>query len=243
MKPHIAPLAFALALSLPAVAQAASDAGGLFSFIALTSDYRYQGVSTTDGNAATQGNIHYWRPDGWYAGLFISQVNFKYPGQPTYEVDSYLGKNLEFQGGKTELKLQIMGSAFPNNRSPGPTYDFLTFEVAAKHVMGPLTASTLFTFVPEGSYRSGKVWRVESEADYAAAPKLTLKALTGYQWGGRGHERTYWSLGAATSWKTLGFELKYVDTDRTRENCGFLPKACDATVVGTVTVQLPPLMF
>ncbi|HEV7384111.1 MAG TPA: hypothetical protein VGN89_04470, partial [Phenylobacterium sp.] len=105
-----------------------------------------------------------------------------------------------------------------------------------------LTTSAIFAFVPEGSYRSGKVWRVEGEADYAVAPKLTLKALTGYQWGGRGHERTYWSLGAATSWKTLSFELRYVGNDRTRETCGFRPKSCDAAVVGTVTVNLPPIL-
>jgi uncharacterized protein (TIGR02001 family) len=190
-----------------------------------------------------QGNLHYWRPDGWYAGLFASQVDFKDPGHTSYELDGYAGKNLEFQGGKTELKLQAMYTAYPDNRTFGPTYDFLTSEVAAKHVMGKLTASTLFAFVPEGSYRSGKVWRTESETDYAIRPNLTLKALAGYQWGGRGHERAYWSLGASTTWKTLGFDLRYVDTDRTRENCGILPKTCDPAIVGTLTVNLPPLMF
>lgn len=232
-----------LALAVPAAARAANEAGGLFSFIALTSDYRYEGASNTDGNAAVQGNIHYWRPDGWYAGLFASQVDFKDPGHTSYELDGYAGKNLEFQGGKTELKLQAMYSAFPDNRTFGPTYDFLTGEVALKHVMGKLTGSTLLAFVPEGSYRSGKVWRGESEADYALAPNLTLKGVAGYQWGGRGHQRAYWSLGAATTWKTLGFDLRYVATDRTRANCGFLPKACDAAIVGALTVHLSPLMF
>jgi hypothetical protein len=89
----------------------------------------------------------------------------------------------------------------------------------------------------------GDAIAIETEADYALAPNLVLKALAGYQWGGEGHERAYWSLGASTTWKTLGFELRYVDTNRTRQNCGFLPKACDATIVGTLTVQLPPVMF
>jgi uncharacterized protein (TIGR02001 family) len=235
------PTALFLAMLIPTAAQA-GDWGGIFSFIDLTSDYRFQGVSNTDGNASVQGNVHYWRPDGYYAGIFASQVDFKDPGHTSYELDYYGGKNFEFGGGKTELKLQGMYSVFPNNRTPGPTYDFATAEVAVSHVAGKLTTHALGAFVPEGSYHSGKIWRVEGEADYALRPYLTLRALIGDQWGGRGHARAYWSLGGTATWKTLGFELRYVGTDRTRENCGFLPKVCDPTVVGTLTVNLPPIL-
>jgi uncharacterized protein (TIGR02001 family) len=237
----------AAALALPAAAAQAQDApnpsGGFFSFVDVTSDYRYQGVSNTDGGAAIQGNLHYWRPDGWYAGLFATQVDFKDPRRTSYELDWYGGKNLELEGGKTELKLQLMYSAYPDNRTFGPTYDFLTGEVALKHVWGKLTASSLFAFTPQGSYRSGKIWRTETEADYALTPGLTLKALAGDQWGGRDHTRAYWSLGAATRWKALGFDLRYVDTDLGRADCPFLPKTCGPELVGTLTVNLPPFMF
>ena len=178
------PALAALALLQPTLAHAgapcagapcAGEWGGLFSFIALTSDYRFQGVSNTDGNAAVQGNLHYWRPDGFYAGAFVSQVDFKDPGQTSYEVDWYGGKNLEFAKGATEWKLQAMYSAFPDNHTFGPTYDFLTLSTAVKHTAGKLTTNTLAAFVPEGSYRSGKVWRIEQGADYALRPNLTLK--------------------------------------------------------------------
>ena len=238
MKPALA--LCALLLSAPSVAQAA--ASGVYSFVAITSDYRYQGASNTAGNAAVQGVLHYFRPDGFYAGVFASQVDFKDAGT-SYELDIYGGKNFEFQGGKTELKLQAMSSTFPDNTTPGPTYDFWTFETVGKHNFGKLTASALLAFVPEGSYRSGKVWRVETEADYAVNPHLTLKALFGDQWGGRGHTRAYWSLGPSFTWKALTLDLRYVDTDRTRENCGFLPKNCDATVTATVTYALPLVLF
>jgi len=232
------------ALALP-IAAHAGPAGGLFAFVDETSDYRYQGASNTDGKPALQANLHYFRPDGWYAGLFASQVDFKDPGRTSYELDWYGGKNLEFAGGRSELKLQLMYTAFPDNRTFGPTYDFLTDQVALKHAWTKkLSTSTLVAFVPEGSYRSGKVWRVEGDADYALTPALTLKAQLGDQWGGRGHTRAYWSLGGAWRWKSLGFELKYVDTDRTRANCNpFLPRTCDPAVVATVTAYLPPLMF
>ncbi len=110
-----------LALSVAGArpARAANEAGGLFSFIDLTSDYRYQGASNTDGNAAVQGNLHYWRPDGWYAGLFASQVDFKDPGHTSYELDWYGGKTLAFDGGRSELKLQLMDSVFPQQPHAG----------------------------------------------------------------------------------------------------------------------------
>ncbi len=229
------------AVALPTQARA-GDWGGVFSALILTSDFRYQGVSNSGGHPAVQAYVHYWRPDGFYAGAFASQDDASYPGAPTYEVDSYAGKNFSLDHGRTELKAEAMYTAMPDNRTPGPTLDFFQAKLQAKHTAGPWTNTALVSYVPEGPYRSGQTWRVEGESDYALNPHLTLKALSGYQWGGRGHERSYWSLGAVTTWKTLAFELRYVGNDRTRANCGFRPKACDAAVVATLTVSLPPIL-
>jgi uncharacterized protein (TIGR02001 family) len=239
-------IVLALVLAAPAAARAADAPGpwgGLFSAITLASDYRYQGVSESRGHAVVQGYVHWYRPDGFYAGVFATQVDYGYPGAPSYEIDSYAGKNFSLQNGRTELKLEGMYTSYPDNRTPGPTLDFFQAKVQAKHVAGPWTTIGLVSYVPAGSYGSGEVLRVEGEADYAVSPRLMLKALAGSQGGGRGHDRAYWSFGAATTWKTLGFELRYVGTDRTRRNCGFQPTACDPALVGTLTVNLPPLMF
>jgi uncharacterized protein (TIGR02001 family) len=234
-------VAVILVLALPAVANA-GDWGGLFSAVTLASDYRYQGVSESRGRPVVQGYLHWWRPDGVYAGVFATRVDFGYPGAPSYEIDSYAGKNFSLQGGKTELKLQGMYTSYPDNRTPGPTLDFMQATVQAKHTRGPWTTIGLVSYVPHGSYGSGPVMRAEGEADVAISKAVTLKALVGSQGGGRGHDRTYWSLGASTTWKTLTFDLRYVDTDRTRANCGFQVKACDAAVVGSVSVSLPPIL-
>jgi hypothetical protein len=135
-----------------------------------------------------------------------------------------------------------MYTSYPDNRTPGPTLDFLQAMAQAKHTSGPWTIIGLVSYVPRGSYGSGPVMRAEGETDFAVSRAMTLKALVGSQGGGRGHERTYWSLGASTVWKTLTFDLRYVDTDRTRADCGFQPKACDPAVVGAVTVSLPAIL-
>jgi uncharacterized protein (TIGR02001 family) len=236
--------ALAAALGLFAVPPAAQagDWGGLYSAVTLASDYRYQGVSESRGRPVIQGYVHWWRPDGFYAGVFATQVDFGYHGAPTYEIDAYAGKNFSLDAGKTELKLQAMCTTFPDNRTPGPTFDFIQGSVQLQHTAGPWTTRGLVSYVAESSYGSGPVSRAEGEADYAVSKSLTLKALAGTQGGGRGHDRTYWNLGGAWTWKTLTFALTYQDTDRTRANCGFQPKACDPAVVGTLTVNLPPIL-
>ena len=235
-------VAAALALfGLPAAAHAGVW-GGVYSAVTLASDYRYQGVSESSGRPVLQGYVHWWRPDGFYAGVFATQVDFGYAGSPTYEIDSYAGKNFRLDAGKTELKLQAMYTTFPDNRTPGPTFDFVQGSVQLQHTAGPWTTRALVSYVPKGSYGSGPVSRVEGEADYAVSETLTMRALAGTQGMGRGHDRTYWSLGGAWTWKTLTFGLTYQDTDRTRVNCGFQPMACDSSVVGTLTVALPPIL-
>lgn len=233
-------------LGAPIVARAAiwSDvfSGGLFSAVTLVSDYRYQGVSESSGHPVIQGYVHWYRPDGFYAGVFGTQVDFGYNDSPTFEIDTYAGRNFSFDSGKTELKLEGMYSAFPDNRTPGPTFNMFQGKVQLKHTHGRWTTIGLVSYVPQGSFGSGPLLRVEGEADLAVSKSVTLKAVVGHQGEGIGHERTYWSLGAAARWKTVTFELHYVGTDRTRENCGFQARACDAAIVGSMTVTLPPLL-
>jgi uncharacterized protein (TIGR02001 family) len=233
-------LASALALLLAPSAHA-GEWGGLFSQITLTSDYRYQGVSNSDGHAAVQGNIHWWRPDGFYAGVFVTQVDFNDFGT-SYEIDTYAGKNVRLEGGRTELKVEGMYTAFPNNRTPGPTYDFFQGKVAAHRTTGKLTLGGVTSWVPQASYGSGTAWRAEADAAYAIAPNLKVSGLVGRRWIERGQDRSYWSAGAATTWKTLTFDLRYFDTNLSRRQCGYNPGICGATVVGTMTVALPPIL-
>lgn len=242
-----AALALLPAAALSTAARAADAApaqawSGVFSFIGLASDYRYAGVSESLGRPVVQGNVHYQRSDGWAAGVFATQVDYGYPGAPTYELDIYGGRTLRLDA-HDELKLQLMSTTFPDNRTPGPTFDFFQGSAQIQRTAGPWTLRAQAAYVPRSSYGSGPVARVEGEADYALTPSLTLKALAGRQGLGRGHERTFWSLGGAWRWKTLTFDLRYVDTDRTRANCGFQPKACDAAVVGGLTIQLPQVIW
>lgn len=236
--------AIAVLVAASAAPAEAQTRGGLFSQINVTSDNRYQGNSNSDGHAAVYANVHYWRPDGWYAGLSAYQVDFNDPGKTSYELDYYAGRNLYFDHRKTELKVEGMYTAFPDNRTFGPTYDFFQAKLGLRHTEGKLTLGGVTSLVPQASYGSGQAKRLEGELAYKVTPKVTLNAGVGYRWIARGEDRAYWSLGAAATWKTLGFDLRYVDTSLNRTQCGrFNPGICGPQVVATLTVFLPPVMF
>ena len=231
--------AILLAASLPAPLAQAHEWGGIFSAVMVASDYRYQGSSSSNLKPVVQGYAHLYRPDGYYAGVFATQVDYGYDNSPSYEVDAYAGKNIRL--GKTELKLEAMYSTFPDNQTWGPTLDFLSLKAAAKRTEGKLSLSGAAVFTPQGPYGAGEGWRAEGEAGYAVNPKLKLKALAGHSWTHRGQDRSYWELGATTSWKNLALEVRYTDNSLSPARCGFNPDICGPAVVGTLTVSLPPI--
>ena len=172
------------AVLLPTGAQAQSNRGGLFSSVGLTSDYRYQGVSNSDGNPALQGYVHWWRPDGFYAGLFATQVDFDDPGDTSYELDLYGGKNFDLKDGKTRLTAEAMFTAFPNEHVWGPTYNFIQFKAAARQVLETLDHRLLneqppFVRVnPSAENIAAYIFR---EMKDSIAPPCTLHAVTVYE--------------------------------------------------------------
>jgi uncharacterized protein (TIGR02001 family) len=236
-------LFLAAALFLPLALTATAHAqSGLYTQVTLTSDYRYQGVSSSDRRPALQAVVHYFRPDGWYAGVFASQVDYGYPQSPSLELDIYGGRTLKLDA-RTNLKLQALATIFPDDRTPGPTLNFVQAGASVIRKEGPLTLTGLATYVPEGSYGAGEVWRLEAGADYALGHGVTLKALAGRQVTERRPDRTYWSLGGELRWRRLIFEARYQDTDLSRRECGFNPGICGPAVTGAVTLVLPLILF
>jgi uncharacterized protein (TIGR02001 family) len=243
------PLAAAMAAlaGLAAPAAHAGDWGGIFSAVTYTSDYRYQGISSTDLRPALQGYVHWQRADGVFAGVFSSQVHY-YDGGPKLEIDAYAGKHFEFDRGRTEITPEALYSVFPDNPTAGPTFDFLELKLEAKRRQGPLTLVATTAVTPQASYGAGEAWLAEGEADYALTPRLTLKAMAGRRWVQRGVDRNYWSLGAALGFgKTLAgprylVEVKYQGTNLDRVQCGFNPRICGPALVGSLTVALPPIL-
>src|SRR5882757_2260456 len=80
-----------LAAAGRAVAADTAAAGdwGLAGSLAVTSDYRFRGISQNDGHFAPQGSLNLTGPDGWYAGTWGSQLDFDDHAGTSVEWDIY----------------------------------------------------------------------------------------------------------------------------------------------------------
>lgn len=84
-------------VAIPAASALAADAPApVHTFTAnvnLVSEYRFRGIDQTWGKPALQGGFDYAHADGWYAGVWASNVSGNsYPGG-NLEVDYYAGYN------------------------------------------------------------------------------------------------------------------------------------------------------
>jgi uncharacterized protein (TIGR02001 family) len=235
-------LGAALAVLLSGAAQAQSRHGGLFSHVALTSDYRWAGASSSGRQPAPQLSIYWWRPDKLYAGVFATGVDFNDPGQTSVELDLYAGRHFDLDA-KTRLTGEVMYTVFPDRQGGGPTYDFVQLKTKGQRTEGPVTLLGSVAYTPEASYHAGPATTVEAEAAWKLWPSLTLSAEAGRRWVERGTDRTYWNLGATATWRRLSFDLRYHDTDVESRAACLWSDACEPALVGTLTWNLEPIMF
>ena len=87
----------AIALStLLCAFEACAQVSGSFT---LVSDYRYRGISLSDGRPAAQLSVAYDRPDNWYMGAFASRVRFGPRSGDDIQLLTYLGYARRSRGG------------------------------------------------------------------------------------------------------------------------------------------------
>ncbi len=101
--------------------------------VSLASEHRFNGMSLTNRNPALQLSVHYWRADGYYAGIWTTNVDFLDSNNTSIELDSYAGRNFNL-GNDVELKLEGMYTAF-NDDEPAPTYDFFQAKVGISRIL------------------------------------------------------------------------------------------------------------
>ena len=143
-----------LAQAQPAAAQTVGKHGVLVPWILVASQYRFDGISASDNKPVLQGSLYWWRPDKTYAGVFVSQVDYRDPGKTSYEVDVYAGRHFDVRG--TQVTLEAMYSFFPDNKTWGPTYDFLQTKVKARRTFEKVTLGGNVAWTPQAPYGSGE---------------------------------------------------------------------------------------
>jgi len=223
----------------------------------LISDYKFRGISQTDGNFAVQGGFTVSHKSGFYASVWGSSIDdyVTVHGTPNQELDLIVGFKHSFDG--VTLDVGALYYVYPGTRPGFPgdvsSSDFIEPYASVSYAFGPVTAKGTVNYAPKqkalaldqgqsGLY--GKEDNVYIAGDLSAAiPKtpISLTAHLGHTFGpswlsGPTDEYTDWGLGASVTYKALTFGIQYVDTD----TYFITPSGKDAakgSVIGSVGVS------
>jgi uncharacterized protein (TIGR02001 family) len=214
--------------------------------LTVQSDYRFRGISQNDTDPAPQGTLNFIGPDGFYAGTWLSKIDWKLAGEndnPGFEMDIYGGKHFDLGG--TDLNVEAYYYAYPDaDTFGGSKASYFEAITTLSHSFGPLAVNGTWAYSPEFSLGGGTGNWLAGGGSYTVADWLSVSANLGHQWvqaakyfGSRDY--TEWDLGATAAWKSFSLDARYVDTDLGKGSCAnfWMPtrNACQAGFVATLS--------
>ena len=225
----------------PGVADA-RDWGHLYGYVDWTSDYRFYGASESDRHATEQGGLHWVLPDNFYAGVFVTGVDFRDFRKTSYEVDLYGGRHFYFDN--NDLNLELLYSVDPDTAGhpsylpPGvilPTYNFFEFAPELTHTFGAFTLGAKFIAEPRPESHGGNLWSINPEASYALNDWLKASGTFGHQWSATKPQSNHWDVGLTATWRQQwALDVRYYGSDISRADC-YGTNWCEPALVAKVT--------
>ena len=179
--------------------------------VLLLTDYRFRGVSRSDGKPALQGQLTLTLPGGFYAGTRATSLR----RQNLYgnaEFDVYAGLTREIASGTT-LDAGVQYYAFAGGRGGA---GYAEPYASLSHTLGPVqaTVGAKYAWGQAGTGNRQQLYVFgQAEAGIPLTP-VTLTADIGRQAGGLLPRYWNWSVGGR--YRLLGpveAGLRYVDTD------------------------------
>lgn len=260
MKKTLIAAAVAAACAAPAFAQEAAPASPhtLTANVGIVSDYLFRGISQSGGGPAIQGGVDYSHSSGFYAGTWMSSVNWVNDtivgASKSMEWDFYGG----YKGAFAEdfgYDLGIIAYTYPgtqpdNTVSPDTTelYAALSwkwFTVKYSHAISPnfvgwgtadgAAKSKNSNYIElNGAYDLGDGWGLMAHVGHQKVKDFDKAGQPGSATDDAVASYTDWNVGVS---KDIGFGLvtvKYSDTDA-KTNCvaGANQAYCWGTVNGT----------
>jgi uncharacterized protein (TIGR02001 family) len=204
--------------------------------IALTSDYRFRGVSLSGEDFAVQPTLTISHESGLYAGIWGSNL----ADTPVYgeiETDLYVGYNTEIAEGTT-LDASLIYYWYPDGDNAFGPSDYFETIFKLSHDIGPVTATgTLgYSWDQAALANDDNLYLGLGLSSAIPGTPVTLVSSIGYTDGAlgalaSGGNYLDWSLGAdvAVGPATLG--IRYVDTDIEKTGIKAIDTNYDATLI------------
>lgn len=115
--------------------------------VAIVSDYRFRGVSLSDGDIAIQGGIDLGLPAGFYLGTWASSIDEDTVGYGHTELDIYAGWSGEF--GVVSTDIGLIYYVYPN--AGAGNFDYVEAYGSVGAALGPLETTFGVAYAPEQS--------------------------------------------------------------------------------------------
>ncbi|MCC7413632.1 MAG: hypothetical protein IT495_18615 [Gammaproteobacteria bacterium] len=226
-------------------ASAGDDSPHSFSAnVALTTDYRFRGISQTSEDPAVQGGFDYsYAPYGFYAGVWASSLDFNVPDPDPadVEIDYYGGFTGELTSG-VSWDIGGLYYSYPgSDTGPGAAdYDYVEVYGSLGYDFGSFSATVGLNFSPDYFFESGDYYYTYGDVevplpnDFAIAGHLGRNEIDDNAQFGT-PDYTDWKIGVSKSIGAFTFDLSYVDTDLSDGECFGGSSFCDATAIFTIS--------
>lgn len=201
--------------------------------VALTSDYKFRGISQTEGALTVQGGFDVG-VGSFYAGTWASSLDLEEASLGTSGLDAPLELDL-YAGfkptlGPVALDLGVIGYFYPGAAEDqigiGELDYYEGYAKASITVAEKLALGAAAYYSPEFTAETGKAYYLEANAAYPLSDSLSLSGAVGYQSvddvsgvftsvtgpASASDEYTTWNVGATYSLHGFALDLRYVDT-------------------------------
>jgi len=193
--------------------------------VTLVSDYRFRGITQSDGDGAVQGTLNVNHSSGLYVGTFVSTIDDKVslPGYGGAEVDLYGGYTKTLDNG-IGFDAGLLYYLYPGG-AKGANTDFFEPYASVSYSIGPVSTKVGVNYAWSG--QKGLIDKDDNTYVYGQAgvgipgTPVTLTGHIGYTKGSLGlvnlnaGDDSYWdwSVNAEAVGGPFKVGVSYIDTD------------------------------
>ena len=210
--------------------------------VALSTEYRFRGISQTDRDPAISGGFDYGHESGFYVGTWASNISFT-PGGT--EIDVYAGWAKDLSE-TFSLDLGVLYYAYPSDKFTSDDADADYVEVYGS--LGFFGATVGLNYSPDYTYETGDFFYLYGDYSLPLGETgLSIDAHLGWNVfedndalndfgiGGGGDDYIDYSIGITFPVAGVDLSLAYIGTDVSKSDCFGGTKSCKGNAVATIS--------
>ncbi len=242
MSKYVALLLAAGMTAFATTASYAEDSPHEFSAnVALTTDYRFRGISQSNEDPSISGGFDYTHSSGFYVGVWAGSLDFAVPDpdDADIEIDYYGGFSGEIGNG---IGWDIGGLyyAYPGSDTGSADYDYFEVYGSLSYDFGNFDIAAGIAYSPDYFFESDDGIYVYGDVGIPLPSGFAISGHVGHQsiddnaqFGTPDY--TNWSIGISKDLSIFSFDLSYLDTNMSSADCFGGGDICDGTVIFSIS--------